>query len=166
MAGRYRLIAAKRLDLWSRLSLRLDLGAKRPLRIGLPLLPVARLLWSLSRCGLDLRLNGRLCRRDCLSLLPLLSLRPGLRLGLCRRGRRSRRRLNLSRRRAAMSALAPVGPGRLLLRIGSPVRMFAAAAIVWLRQCRRTRNQNGDGGRDKSGFHEITQSMKGGLQIV
>jgi hypothetical protein len=66
-----------------------------------------------------------------------------------------------------MTALAPVRPELLLLRIWRPVLMLPSSPIVRLRQRgRRTRNQNGNGSRDKSGFHEITQSKKSGLQIV
>ena len=212
MTGRYNLIAAKRLDLWSRLNLRLDLGAERPLRIGLLLLSVEALrllpfrsgllyldrslsrgglnlgaerplrvgllLLSVkalpfgsgllrSRSGLDLRLNRWLCRGAFLCPFSLLSLRPGLRMdrSLGGSGRRGRRRLNLCRRRAAMSAFALVRLGLLLLRIWRTVLMFAASPIVRLGQRgRRTRNQNGNGSRNKSRFHEITQSMNGGLQ--
>ena len=201
MTRRYGLIAAKCLDLWSRLNLRLVLGAERPLRVGLPLLSVKALrLLPFRPClrldggGLDLRLSWRLewrlrllsllsllslrhgLRLDrslnwsgldlrLFSLLPLLPLRPGLRLdrSLGLGGRHGRRRLNLCT--AAMSAFALVRPGLLLLRIWRPVLMFAASPIVRLGQRgRRTRNQNGNGSRNKSHFHEITQSMNGGLQ--
>jgi hypothetical protein len=139
------------------------------LRVGLPLLSVKALrLLPFRPClpldggGLDLRL---------FSLLSLLSLRSGLRLdrslGLGRSGRRGRRRLNLCRSRAAMSAFALVRPGLPLLRIRRPVLMFAAFPIVRLRhRGRRTRNQNGNSGPNKTSFHEITQSMNGGLQII
>ena len=83
MALRYGLIALHRLDLWRRLGLGLDLGPEGPLRIGLPLLPVATLLpvWT----GLHLNRGDwrrRLNRRRLLPLLPVLphlSFGPGLR---------------------------------------------------------------------------------------
>ena len=213
MLRRHHRIAARRLDLWRRLGLRLtlklrlglsltlklglglDLGPERASRTFLPLLPLEtlRLLpfrpgLGLDRClnrgGLHWRLNrrrsGRLGCPRLFSLLSLLSLRPvrpglsldrsrgrrsgrsGRRSGRSGRRRgRSGRRLDWRRSSAAMSvlALSPVGTGLLLL---GPVIVFAAAPVVRLRQCgRRARDQNGNSGRQKTRFHEITQSIKG-----
>jgi len=176
MALRYGLIALHRLDLWRRLGLGLDLGPEGPLRIGLPLLPVATLLpvWT----GLHLNRGDwrrRLNRRRLLPLLPVLphlSFGPGLRRdrsrGLGGRGRCRWCRLNLSRGLAAASALilSPVGHGLLLPRIGRPV--LAAAPMIRLGQShRRPRKQDGGSGRDKKRFHESPhRRVKGGFAVV
>ena len=180
MAGRYDLIVARGLDLWSRrrLNLRLDLSPVRPLRIIPPLHsvglllsfrpglrldrglhPVGRLrfvsLLSLLSLRPGLRLNRRLHldgRLSFLSLLSLLSLGSGLRLDRSLGLSLSGSRLNLGWGFATASALAPfpVRPARLSLilpRIGRPVLVFAAAAIVGLRQChRRARKQKDNSG--------------------
>ena len=136
MAGRDDLIAARCLDLWSSLGLRLDLSPERPLRVVSPLHSVGRLLslgsglrldWRLHldrslrfrplppllSLGSGLRLDRRLHLDRCLRfrpLLPLLSLRSGLchgrSLGLNLSGSRGWRRLNLCWGFAPASALA------------------------------------------------------------
>ena len=136
------------LSLLSLLSLRSDLRLNRRLHLngGLRLLSLLSLLslWPGLRLNRRLYLDGGL---RLFPLLPLLSLRSDFRLSLSLSGRS---RLNLFPAPASAFALSPVclsRPGLLLLRIGRPVLMLAAAAIVRLRPCcGSTRNQKGNGG--------------------
>jgi hypothetical protein len=133
----------------------------------LPLLPLLSLRSGLC---LDWRLHLGGCLRF-LSLLSLFSLGSGLRLdrslGLNLNWSCGRRRLNLRFAPASTFALPPVSlppaslslvsPGLFLPRVGRPVLMLAAAAIVWLRPC-CARNQNGNSSPNRKRFHRIIQS--------